>query len=123
MFADSCGFILIFLLTLLIAVPMGAYLKRVFNHEKSFLDFLTPLENRIFKICGVNTDKQMDWKQYLAALLTIQVVWVIPAFIVLILQDRLFLNPAHAAAMEWSLALNSAISFLTSTNLQHYAGE
>jgi K+-transporting ATPase ATPase A chain len=65
----------------------------------------------------------MDWKQYLLALLTIQIVWIVPAFIVLILQGELFLNPAAIAGMDWHLALNSAVSFLTSTNLQHYSGE
>jgi len=123
MLADSFGFILIFLLTLFLAIPLGAYMKRVFNGDKSQLDFLQPLEKGIFKICHINPEKSMDWKQYLLALLTIQVVWVIPAFIVLILQGNLFLNPAHIPGMQWSLALNSAISFLTSTNLQHYSGE
>jgi len=123
MLADSFGFVLIFLFTLLLAVPLGAYMKRVYNGDKSFLDFLHPLEKGIFKICSINAEKSMDWKQYLRALLTIQVVWVIPAFTILLLQGKLFLNPAHVQGMEWSLALNSAISFLTSTNLQHYSGE
>jgi len=123
MVTDSCGFLLIFLITLLLAIPLGAYMKRVYNHEKSLLDFLRPVENGIYKLCGIDPAKSMDWKQYLLALLTIQVVWVAPAFILLLLQEKLFLNPAHVAGMEWSLALNSAISFLTSTNLQHYSGE
>ncbi|WP_426668889.1 potassium-transporting ATPase subunit KdpA [Mucilaginibacter sp. McL0603] len=123
MISDSFGFVLIFLFTLLLAIPMGAYMKRIYNGDKSFLDFLKPIENWIFRICRVNFEKSMDWKQYLKALLTIQLVWVIPAFIVLMLQGKLFLNPAHIPGMEWSLALNSVISFLTSTNLQHYSGE
>ncbi|MGZ3873806.1 MAG: potassium-transporting ATPase subunit KdpA [Mucilaginibacter sp.] len=123
MIADSCGFALIFLITILLAIPLGAYMKRVYNNDKSFLDFLRPIEKRIFSLCGIDPEKSMNWKQYLIALLTIQVVWVIPAFTVLMLQGKLFLNPAHVPGMEWSLALNSAISFLTSTNLQHYSGE
>jgi K+-transporting ATPase ATPase A chain len=123
MITDSCGFLLIFLITLLLAIPLGAYMKRVYNNEKSLLDFLRPVENGLYKLCGIDPGKSMDWKQYLLALLTIQVVWVVPAFIMLLLQGKLFLNPAHVAGMEWSLALNSAISFLTSTNLQHYSGE
>jgi len=123
MLIDSFGFILIFLITLLAAIPLGAYMKRVYRDEKSLLDFLKPLENGIYKLCGIDPGKAMDWKQYLFALLTIQIFWVVPAFIMLLLQGRLFLNPAHVPGMEWSLALNSAISFLTSTNLQHYSGE
>ncbi|TWI94769.1 K+-transporting ATPase ATPase A chain [Mucilaginibacter frigoritolerans] len=123
MLADSFGFVLIFLVTLLLAVPLGAYMKRVYNNDKSFLDFLKPVEKLIFKFCGIDPEKSMYWKQYLLALLTIQLIWILPAFAVLMLQGKLFLNPAHVNGMEWSLALNSVVSFLTSTNLQHYSGE
>ncbi|MBB6109990.1 K+-transporting ATPase ATPase A chain [Mucilaginibacter lappiensis] len=123
MLIDSFGFGLIFIVTLCLAVPLGAYMKRVYHNDSSFLDFILPLEKWIFKICRIDPKKSMNWKQYLLALLFIQVVWVIPAFIVLMLQGKLFLNPAHITGMDWSLALNSAISFLTSTNLQHYVGE
>ncbi|MBB6126704.1 potassium-transporting ATPase subunit KdpA [Mucilaginibacter lappiensis] len=123
MLIDSFGFGLIFIVTLCLAVPLGSYMKRVYHNDSSFLDFMLPLEKWIFKICRIDPKKSMDWKQYLLALLFIQVVWIVPAFIVLMLQGKLFLNPAHITGMDWSLALNSAISFLTSTNLQHYAGE
>eukprot|EP01037_Dinobryon_pediforme_P011315 gene11315-11402_t len=123
MLTDSLGFVLIFLVTLLLAVPTGKYMSRVYKNEKSPLDFLKPFEKWLLKLCGVKPETSMNWRQYLAALLTIQVVWVIPAFIVLLLQGKLFLNPAHVPGMEWSLAINSAVSFLTSTNLQHYSGE
>jgi len=123
MLTDSFGFVLIFLLTLLLAVPLGDYLKKVYHGDKSLLDFLAPIENRLFRLCKIDPEKAMDWKQYLLALLTIQLVWMLPAFIVLILQGKLMLNLAHVGGMEWSLALNSVVSFLTSTNLQHYAGE
>jgi K+-transporting ATPase ATPase A chain len=123
MLSDSCGFGLIFLFTLALALSLGAYMKRVYNGDKSFLDFLKPIEKWIFRFCGIDPERSMNWKQYLLALLTIQIIWVIPAFIILMLQGKLFLNPAHIPGMEWSLALNSAVSFLTSTNLQHYSGE
>ncbi len=123
MLADSCGFVLIFLVTLVLAVPLGAYMKCVYNNDKSFLDFLKPVEKLIFKFCSIDPEKSMNWKQYLLALLTIQLIWILPAFTVLMLQGKLFLNPAHIPGMEWSLALNSVVSFLTSTNLQHYSGE
>ena len=123
MLTDISGFVLIFLFTLLLALPLGAYMKRVYKNDNSFLDFLKPAENWLFRLCGINPEKSMDWKQYLTALLTIQIVWFVPAFLVLMLQGRFPLNPAHVPGMEWSLALNSAVSFLTSTNLQHYSGE
>ena len=121
--ADSFGFILIFLVTLVLAIPLGAYMKKVYNGDPGPLDFIHPLEKWIFKRCRIDPERSMDWKQYLLALLTIQLVWLLPAFFILVLQGKLFLNPAHIPGMEWSLALNSVISFLTSTNLQHYAGE
>jgi len=123
MIEDSCGFVLIFLLTVLIAVPLGGYMKKVYSNEKNFLDFLKPVENLIFKICGINPDTHMNWKKYLVALLTIQVFWLVFAFVILLFQGKLFLNPSAIPGMEWTLALHSAISFLTSTNLQHYSGE
>jgi K+-transporting ATPase ATPase A chain len=123
MTTDSFGFVVIFLITLLLALPTGAYMKRVYNGESSLFDFLAPFESWIFKKSSIDPKKAMDWKQYMVALLTIQIVWVVPAFIALMLQGKLFLNPAHIPGMEWPLALNSAISFLTSTNLQHYSGE
>ncbi len=123
MLTDSFGFSLIFLLILLFAVPLGLYLKRVYHGDRTLLDFFAPFEERVFRICRIEANKPMDWIQYLSALLTIQLVWIAPALIVLMLQGRLPLNPAHVTGMEWSLALNSVISFLTSTNLQHYAGE
>ncbi len=123
MFADSFGYILIFLFTLALAYPLGLYMKNVYQGNKSLLDFLTPVENYLFKVCQIDPKKAMNWKNYLIALFIIQLVWLVPAFIVLMLQGSLLLNPAHIHGMEWTLAFNTAISFLTSTNLQHYAGE
>ena len=123
MIEDSCGFLVIFLFTILIAVPFGKYMKKVYADEKNLLDFLKPFENFIFKICGINKDATMNWKQYLIALLSIQVFWLTFAFVMLLLQGLLFLNPSAIPGMEWTLALHSAVSFLTSTNLQHYSGE
>ncbi|HZY36575.1 MAG TPA: potassium-transporting ATPase subunit KdpA [Mucilaginibacter sp.] len=123
MIEDSCGFILIFVFTILLAIPLGLYMKKVYSNEKSVLDFLKPAENLIFKICHVDPNHPMNWKKYLGTLLTIQVFWLIFAFVMLLVQGRLFLNPSHIPGMEWTLALHSAISFITSTNLQHYSGE
>ena len=123
MVKDLFGFLLIFLFTVFIALPFGRYMKKVYGNEKSILDFLRPLENFIFKLCHIDPDAPMTWKKYLIALLTIQVFWLIFAFLMLLFQGKLFLNPSAIPGMEWTLALHSAISFLTSTNLQHYSGE
>src|SRR5258708_16056635 len=65
----------------------------------------------------------MNWRQYLSAIVVINCIWLVWGVAVLLFQGKLFLNPAGTHSMEWSLALNSAVSFLTSTNLQHYSGE
>jgi K+-transporting ATPase ATPase A chain len=123
MLEDSCGSLLIFLVSIFIAIPFGLYMKKVYTNEKSLLDFLKRSEDKIFKVCRIDPEKPMNWKQYLIALLFIQAIWILFAFVILIFQGRLFLNPGEAPGMEWTLALHSAISFLTSTNLQHYSGE
>src|ERR1035437_15625 len=123
MFQNSIVCILIFILSLLLALPAGAYMNKVYKGRNNFLDFLRPFENFIFKICRVDPLKEMNWKQYLIAMAVINVVWLVFGFVILIFQEILFLNPAGNPSMEWSLAVNSAISFLTSTNLQDYSGE
>ncbi len=123
MFLNTLGCLLIFTFSVLLAWPLGAYMSKVYRGDKSMLDFLKPFEAFIFKVCRIDPLKEMNWKQYLVAMAVINSVWLVYGFIILTIQGSLFLNPAGNPSMEWSLALNSAISFLTSTNLQHYSGE
>jgi K+-transporting ATPase ATPase A chain len=120
---DSIGCILIFGIAVLLAIPLGKYLNRVYKEEKTFLDFCDPVEKFIYKFCRINSKAGMNWKQYLSAIFVINSIWLVWGFVILIFQGKLFLNPARNPSMEWSLALNSAVSFITSTNLQHYSGE
>jgi potassium-transporting ATPase potassium-binding subunit len=105
------------------AIPLGRYLSRVYREGSSLLDFLQPLESRLYRFCRINGKAGMNWKQYLSAIFIVNGTWFVWAMLILLFQGKLFLNPAHNPSMEWSLALNSAISFITSANLQHYAGE
>jgi K+-transporting ATPase ATPase A chain len=123
MFLQTISCILIFAITVFLAAPVGKYLSIVYKEQRSLLDFLLPLENRLYRFCRINAQAGMNWKQYLSAILIINSIWFAWAMLILLFQGKLFLNPAHNPSMEWSLALNSAISFVTSTNLQHYAGE
>ena len=66
---EYLGIIATFLLTLIIAIPLGKYLAKVFAGEKVWTDFLKPLESGIFKLSGINPKEQMDWKQNLKILL------------------------------------------------------
>jgi potassium-transporting ATPase potassium-binding subunit len=123
MIQNATGSILIFLTAVFLAVPLGKYLSKVYKEEKTLLDFLRPVENFIFRICKIKTTAGMNARQYLTVIFIISAIWLVWAIVILIFQGKLFLNPAGNPSMEWSLALNSAVSFLTSTNLQHYAGE
>ncbi len=123
MIQNTIGCIFIFTLSVLLAWPIGAYMNKVYKGEKSLLEFLKPVEGFIFKFCKIDPLKEMNWKQYLLAMLVINAVWFVFGFVVLLFQGSLFLNPAGNPSMGWSLAFNSAISFLTSTNLQDYSGE
>src|ERR1039457_5666074 len=123
MFLNSLTCILIFAVSALIALPLGAYMSQVFSGDKNLLDFLKPFERFIFKLCRINPMQEMNWKQYLIAMAVINSLWLVYGFILLMVQGKLFLNPAGNPSMEWSIAINSAISFITGTNLQHYSGE
>lgn len=117
------GIIATYLLTLVIAIPLGKYLAKVFAGEKVWTDFLQPLEKGIFKLSGINIKEQMDWKQAMKALLTINLVWLVYGFFVLLNQDKLPLNPDGNPGMTPDLAFNTIISFVVNCDLQHYSGE
>ena len=120
---EFLGIIATFLLTLVIAIPLGKYLAKVFAGEKVWTDFLNPLEKGIYKLSGINPKEQMNWKQHLKVLLLINSVWLVYGFVVLIYQDKLPLNPDGNPGMTPDLAFNTIISFVANCNLQHYSGE
>ena len=114
---------LIFTVSALLAWPLGKYMSKVYKGERNVLDFLSPFENFIYRICKIDPGSPMTWRQYVVAMLCINSIWLIWALVILLTQGKLFLNPAGNSSMDWSLAINAAISFLTSANLQHYSGE
>lgn len=120
---ELLGIIASFFITLLIAIPLGKYLAKMFAGEKVWTDFLKPLEQGIFKLAGINPNAPMNWKQFLKAMLTINILWLVYGFFVLIYQDKLPLNPDGNPGMTPDLAFNTIISFVVNCNLQHYSGE
>lgn len=120
---ELAGVILTYILTLAIAIPLGRYIARVFNGEKTWLDFMAPVERFIFRFIGIDNNRQMNWKQHMYALLTINSVWLIYAFFCLLFQAHLPLNPDGNPNQSPDLAFNTAISFLVNCNLQDYSGE
>ncbi|SNC77576.1 K+-transporting ATPase ATPase A chain [Hymenobacter gelipurpurascens] len=113
----------LYLLTLLLALPLGRYLARVFRGETNLLDFMAPVERGIFRLSGIDERREMSWQQHMVALLTVNLVWFGLAMGILCSQGRLPLNPDGNPSMAPDLAFNTAISFLVNCNLQHYSGE
>ncbi len=121
---EIVGVIITYVLVLLLAIPLGRYIGKIFNYEKTWLDkIFNPLDRLFFKIAGINPDKEMTWKQHLTALLTINLVWFILSMLVLTNMAWLPLNPDQNPSMSLDLAFNTSVSFVTNTNLQHYSGE
>lgn len=112
-----------FLITLLIAIPLGKYLAKVFAGETVWTDFLKPLEDGLFKLSGIRPYEPMDWKEFLKAMLAINLLWLVYGFFLLIYQDKLPLNPDANPGMSGDLAFNTIISFVTNCDIQHYSGE
>jgi potassium-transporting ATPase potassium-binding subunit len=114
----------IFILTFALAIPLGTYIAKVFKNEKTWLDFLSPIENLMFKLSGIDPKASMTWKESLAALLVINAIWLVWAMVLLMTQSsHPFWNPDSIGSMELTQAFNTAVSFMTNTNLQHYSGE
>jgi K+-transporting ATPase ATPase A chain len=120
---ELSGVIFTYLLTLVIAVPLGMYMAKVFKGEKTWLDFMAPLEQFIFRVCGIDAQREMNWKQILYAMLTANAVWLLYSFFCLLYQSHLPLNPDGNPSQTPDLAFNTAISFLVNCNLQDYSGE
>jgi len=115
---------LFFILLVVMIRPLGSYMARVYQGERTFLSaVLLPCEKLLYSICGVDGDAEMDWKGYAWAMVLFNLVLFVALFAILMLQHLLPLNPEKLPAFTWALALNTAISFVTNTNWQAYSGE
>lgn len=121
--AEIAGIVISFLLTVLLAYPLGKYMAKVFLAERTFLDFMNPVERFIYRICGINPKERMNWKQFLKAMLTANMLWLVYAFFMFLYQAHLPLNPDGNPNMSPDLSFNTAISFLVNCNWQAYSGE
>lgn len=121
--SEILGVVITFLITVLLAYPLGKYIARVFKGERTLTSFMNPVEKFFYRVCGINPTESMNWKQFLKAMLTINMLWFVYAFFLLIFQHKLPLNPDGNPGQTPDLAFNTAISFLVNCNLQHYSGE
>ena len=121
---EILGVIAMFTASVALAIPLGRYMGKVYSGDKTWADAIfNPLDKLFFKLGGINPGKDMNWKQHLAALLTINLVWFLLSMFVLMNMVWLPLNPDANPSMGADLAFNTSISFISNTNLQHYSGE
>ena len=111
-------------LTVALAWPLGLYLARVLQGGRTWLDpVLRPVERGFYAAAGVSSDKGQTWIAYAGALLAFSAAGFVSLYALLRLQGSLPLNPAHLPGLSPHLAFNTAVSFVTNTNWQSYAGE
>src|SRR6202020_2645502 len=113
-----------FALVLLCAKPLGLYMARVFERERTFADrVFRPIERVIYRLTGINETHEMAWTEYAVVMLLFSLVTLLATYAIERLQHMLPLNPQHLAAVAPDLALNTAASFTTNTNWQSYVPE
>lgn len=117
-------YILYLAVLVVLAIPLGAYIKKVMNGEKTFLSkILTPCENAVYKVMRVNKEEQMNWKKYAVSVLIFSGIGLVFLFLLQLLQGVLPGNPQGLPGVKWDLSFNTAVSFITNTNWQAYSGE
>ena len=120
---EILGVIAQIVLMVAISYPLGKYIAKVYKGEKTWSDFMKPIERLIYKLGGVNPNEEMNWKQFLRALLIINLFWFFWGMILLVTQGVLPLNPDGNIGQTAHQAFNTCISFMVNCNLQHYSGE
>jgi len=123
----AIGWIQIFLYCAIVVAlvkPLGWYMTRVFNGERTFLSpILRPVEAGIYWIGGVDERREQHWLTYTVAMLLFHVGGFLIIYALMRLQAVLPFNPAEQSAVAQDLSFNTAISFITNTNWQNYGGE
>lgn len=113
-----------FVLVLLVTKPIGIFMARVFNREKTFLDpVLRPIEKLIYRLTGVDENREMRWTEYAVAMLLFSVVSMFVLYLMQRVQNVLPFNPQKLAAIVPHSSFNTAASFTTNTNWQSYVPE
>ncbi|EGW36179.1 potassium-transporting ATPase subunit KdpA [Desulfosporosinus sp. OT] len=121
---DLLQFAVYLILLIGLAIPLGGYMAKVYQGEKTFLDRLfSPIEKAVFRVCAIDPQAEMSWWQYAVSLLAFNFLGFVALFILQLLQGHLPFNPQGFSAVPWDLAFNTAASFITNTNWQAYAGE
>ena len=117
-----------FALILLVTKPLGVFMTRVFNRERTFLDpILGPIERLIYRLTRVDATREMHWTEYAVAMLLFSLVSMLVLYLLQRIQGFLPFNPQHLTGVDSAgftgLAFNTASSFTTNTNWQSYVPE
>jgi K+-transporting ATPase ATPase A chain len=121
---DWLQLIAYFVVLILLVKPLGLYMAKVYQGERTFLSpVIAPLERLTYRLTGIHPEDEMDWKTYAVAVLLFSVIGIIFLYLLQRLQGFLLLNPTGMGAVSPDSSLNTAISFITNTNWQGYGGE
>ena len=122
--SDWIVLILFFGFFVVTVVPLGRFMVKVIKGEPHILSPIsTPLEHYLLAWSQVKADEEMDWKTFAIAMMVFSLVGIIFLFVLQLVQAGLPLNPAGVGSPSWDLSLNTAVSFVTNTDWQAYAGE
>ncbi len=117
-------YVIYMVLLIVLAIPLGAYIKKVMSGEKTFLSGIcTPCERFVYKAMHINPDEEMTWKKYALSVVIFSAIGFVFLFLLLLLQGVLPGNPEGLDGVKWDLAFNTTASFVTNTNWQAYSGE
>lgn len=117
-------YILYLAVLVVLAIPLGAYMKKVMFGEKTFLSgILNPCENLVYKVMHIKKDEEMTWKKYAVCAVLFSCAGFFFLFLLQLMQGVLPGNPQHLPGVNWDLAFNTTASFVTNTNWQAYSGE
>src|SRR5512145_969478 len=112
------------LVLLLFVKPLGAFMARVYEGERTFLDpVLGPVERLLYRLSGVRADEEMNWKTYAIAMMLFNALGLFLLYGLQRLQGVLLLNPMGLGAVTPDSSFNTAVSFASNTNWQGYGGE
>jgi potassium-transporting ATPase potassium-binding subunit len=117
---------LLFVIALLcISTPLlGNYMAKIYSNKKAPGDrFFLPIENGVYRVCGIDPEGEQRWSAYVLSMLAFTLVGILLTYLVLRIQQHLPLNPDHMVGMKPGLTFNTSISFGTNTNWQNYVGE
>ena len=117
-------FPLYIIVLLLLVKPLGLYMARIYQGERTFLTpVFAPVERLFYRLAGVKKDDDMDWKSYALTVLLFNLVGLFFLYLLLRIQNYLPLNPQGLGSVAPDLSFNTAVSFISNTNWQSYGGE